>query len=69
MSEEVMLGTRNVGVVLSWRHDDGVSTILEECRCCLIDVGRIMDERTVTCRMKVRNSDGDGEVITAERIC
>ncbi len=28
----------------------------------------MIDERTVTCRMKVRNSDGDGEVI-CERIC
>ena len=68
-----MLGTRYAGIVLSRRHDDiGAAMILEEYRGCLIDIGRIVDERTVTYRMKVRNSDGDGEVIrlrnTAERV-
>ena len=67
-----MLGTRYAGIVLSRRHDDiGAAMILEEYRGCLIDIGRIV-ERTVTYRMKVRNSDGDGEVIrlrnTAERV-
>ena len=60
-----MLGTRQTGVVLSRRHDDdGAATILAEYTGSLIDVGRMIDERTVMCRMKVRNSDGDGEVIT-----
>jgi len=58
-----VLGTRYAGIVLSRRHDDiGAAMILEEYRGCLIDIGRIV-ERTVTYRMKVRNSDGDGEVI------
>lgn len=59
-----MTGTRYTGLVLNRRHEgDGVATILEECRGWLIDVGRMIDERTVMCRIKVRNSDGDGEVI------
>jgi hypothetical protein len=59
-----MLGTRYTGLVLSCRHEDaGVATILEY-RGCFVDIGRMIDERTVMCRMKVRNSDGDGEVIT-----
>ena len=51
------------GAVLNRRHEGDAATTLEECRGCLIDVGRMIDERTVMCRMKVRNSDGDGEVI------
>jgi len=52
------------GAVLNWRHeDDGIAIILEECKGWFIDVVRLIDERTMICRMKVRNSDGDGEVI------